>query len=146
MQSIEQIQQSLIEDFSLFDAWDDKYEYIIEMGRKLSPMSEEGKTNENKIKGCQSSVWLTAQLNNDGLIHFEADSDSVIVKGLVSLLLKVLNHQTPKDIYESNLDFIDTIGLSSHLAQTRSNGLLAMVKQMKFYAMAFMAKQGHEVR
>ena len=135
------IENQLIEDFSLFDSWEDKYEYIIELGKKLPALNIEHKTTENKIKGCQSSVWLTANYK-DGLINFQADSDSVIVKGLVSLLIKVLSDQNPDTIINSQLDFMNKIGLMQHLAQTRSNGLLSMVKQMKFYAMAFKAKQG----
>jgi cysteine desulfuration protein SufE len=134
--STEEIENQLVEDFALFDSWDEKYEYIIELGKKLPALDEKCKKFENKIKGCQSSVWLTGNMK-DGLIYFEADSDSVIVKGLVSLLIKVLSGQTPDTIIKADLEFMNKIGLMQHLAQTRSNGLLAMVKQMKFYAMAF---------
>jgi cysteine desulfuration protein SufE len=134
-----EIENQLIEDFSLFDTWDDKYEYIIELGKKLPPFNDQYKTNDFKIKGCQSSVWLISKFENGNVI-FEADSDSVIVKGLVSLLIKVLSNQTPKTIIEANLDFMNQIGLMQHLAQTRSNGLLAMVKQMKLYALAFQSQ------
>jgi cysteine desulfuration protein SufE len=133
------IQSQLIEDFALFETWDEKYEYIIELGKSLPKLDESFKNTDNKIKGCQSSVWLTAHYDN-GLVYFNADSDSVIVKGLVSLLIKVLSGQTPDYIINSKLEFMESIGLMQHLAQTRSNGLLAMVKQMKFYAMAFKAK------
>lgn len=136
---IETIENELVEDFSLFETWDEKYEYIIELGKKLPLLGEEHKTLENKIKGCQSSVWLVAE-EKDGLVFFYADSDSVIVKGLVSLLIKVLSGQSPDTIINFRLDFMEKIGLMKHLAQTRSNGLLAMVKQMKFYAMAYKAK------
>lgn len=134
----ESIEAQLVEDFSLFDTWDDKYEYIIELGKKLPTFPESEKKVENKIKGCQSSVWLIAEYK-EGKVWFQADSDSVIVKGLVSLLIKVLSGQTPDYIINSKLEFMEKIGLMQHLAQTRSNGLLAMVKQMKLYAMAFKA-------
>lgn len=138
--SAPEIENQLIEDFSLFDSWDDKYEYIIELGKKLPPLDEKHKTIENKIKGCQSSVWLVSNFK-DGLVFFEADSDSVIVKGLVSLLIKVLSGQSPDTIINADLEFMNKIGLMQHLAITRSNGLLAMVKQMKFYAMAYQLKK-----
>lgn len=134
----ESIEAQLVEDFSLFDTWDDKYEYIIELGKKLPTFPESEKKVGNKIKGCQSSVWLIAEYK-EGKVWFQADSDSVIVKGLVSLLIKVLSGQTPDYIINSKLEFMEKIGLMQHLAQTRSNGLLAMVKQMKLYAMAFKA-------
>lgn len=138
--SIQEIQQEIIEAFSLFDDWTDKYEYIIDLGKKLPPLSSEYKKEENLIKGCQSQVWLIARMEN-GLVYFEADSDAIIVKGLVSLLIQVLSGQRPEDISNADLFFIDQIGMTSHLAQTRSNGLLSMVKQMKFYALAFQAQQ-----
>ena len=138
--SIEEIEQEIIEEFSLFDSWDDKYEYIIDLGKKLPPLDDQYKRDENKVKGCQSTVWLAADYN-DGRIYYKAESDAVIVKGLISMLIRVLSGQTPDDIINTKLDFIREIGMMSHLAQTRSNGLLSMVKQMKNYALAFKVKQ-----
>jgi cysteine desulfuration protein SufE len=137
---IEEIEQEIIEEFSLFDSWDDKYEYIIDLGKKLPPLDDQYKRDENKVKGCQSTVWLVADYK-DGRIYYKAESDAVIVKGLISMLIRVLSGQTPDDIINTKLDFIREIGMMSHLAQTRSNGLLAMVKQMKNYALAFKVKQ-----
>lgn len=137
--TIEEIQQNIIEEMDLFEDWTDKYEYIIELGKSLNTISEEKKIDSNKIKGCQSNVWLDAEFEN-GIVKFSADSDALIVKGLVSLVLKVFSNQAPQDIINANLDFIEKTGLSQHLAQTRSNGLLAMVKQIKFYAMAYSVK------
>jgi cysteine desulfuration protein SufE len=137
--SINEIQDSLIEEFALFEDWTDKYEYLIDLGKKLPVMPEEFKTEENVIKGCQSRVWLHASFV-DGKVVFEADSEAVIVKGLISMLIRVLSNQTPSAILTADLYFIDAIGMSQHLAQTRSNGLLSMVKQMKNYALAFSAK------
>jgi cysteine desulfuration protein SufE len=137
--SINEIQDQIISEFELFDDWNDKYEYIIELGKKLKPLDPKYKVDENKIKGCQSNVWLGAEMDGSNLI-FTADSESVIVKGLVSLLVRVLSGHTPKEISSADLYFIDKIGMTSHLAQTRSNGLLSMLKQMKFYALAYDAK------
>lgn len=137
--TIEEIQQNIIEEMDLFEDWTDKYEYIIELGKSLNTISEDKKIDSNKIKGCQSNVWLDAEFEN-GVVKFSADSDALIVKGLVSLVLKVFSNQAPQDIINANLDFIEKTGLSQHLAQTRSNGLLAMVKQIKFYAMAYSVK------
>jgi cysteine desulfuration protein SufE len=137
---IETIEQEIIEEFSLFDSWDDKYEYIIDLGKKLPPLDDQYKRDENKVKGCQSTVWLVAD-DKDGRIYYKAESDAVIVKGLISMLIRVLSGQKPDDIINAKLDFIREIGMMSHLAQTRSNGLLAMVKQMKNYALAFKVKQ-----
>ena len=138
--TIEETEQEIIEEFSLFDSWDDKYEYIIDLGKKLPVLEDRHKKDENKVRGCQSTVWLVADYK-DGKIYFEADSDAMIVKGLISMLIRVLSGQTPDDIVNAKLDFIRKIGMMSHLAQTRSNGLLAMVKQMKNYALAFKVKQ-----
>jgi len=138
--SVPQIEQEIIEDFSLFDSWDDRYEYIIDLGKKLPELEDQYKIDENKIKGCQSTVWLTANYEN-GKVYYKAESDAVIVKGLVSLLIKVLSGQSPDSILEARLDFIKAIGMDTHLAPTRSNGLRAMVKQMKNYAMAFKTLQ-----
>jgi cysteine desulfuration protein SufE len=133
--TINEKQDELIETFELFDDWEDKYEYIIDLGKKLAGLPAEHKTEENIIRGCQSLVWLNAE-KREGLVHFEADSEAIIVKGLVSMLLKVLSDEKPEDIAKADLYFIERVGLSSHLAQTRSNGLASMVKQMKLYAIA----------
>ena len=137
--TIDEIENEIVEEFSLFDSWDDRYEYIIDLGKKLPPLKEEYKKDENKVKGCQSTVWLVAHYNN-GRIFYEADSDAVIVKGLISMLIRVLSGQSPDDIVHAKLDFINKIGMMNHLAQTRSNGLLSMVKQMKNYALAYKIK------
>lgn len=134
--SIEQIESEIVDEFSLFDSWDDKYEYIIDLGKKLPPLDAEFKKDENKVRGCQSTVWLVADYT-DGKVWYKAESDAVIVKGLISMLIRVLSGQNPEAIVNAKLDFIKDIGMMSHLAQTRSNGLLAMVKQMKNYALAF---------
>lgn len=134
--TIEQTEQEIIESFSLFDTWEEKYEYIIDLGKKLPELDDKYKLPENIIKGCQSTVWLVAEYN-DGKIFFKADSDAVIVKGLVSMLIEVLSGHTPDEILKAKLDFIKEIGMMNHLAQTRSNGLLAMVKQMKNYALVY---------
>lgn len=135
-QNIQEIERDIVDEFSLFDSWDDKYEYIIDLGKKLPPLDDQHKRDENKVKGCQSTVWLVAEFR-DGLVYYKAESDAVIVKGLISMLIRVLSGQRPDDIINARLDFIREIGMMSHLAQTRSNGLLAMVKQMKNYALAF---------
>jgi cysteine desulfuration protein SufE len=134
--TIEQTEEEIIESFSLFDTWEEKYEYIIDLGKKLPALDDKYKLPENIIKGCQSTVWLVADYN-DGKIFFKADSDAVIVKGLVSMLIEVLSGHTPDEILNAKLDFIREIGMMNHLAQTRSNGLLAMVKQMKNYALVY---------
>lgn len=134
--SINEIQDEIIEEFELFDDWADKYEYIIDLGKRLKGLPESEKTEENIIKGCQSRVWLNAHMKSDTLI-FEADSEAVIVKGLVSLLIRVLSGHTPEEIVNANLYFLEKVGLQQHLAQTRSNGLASMVKQMKTYALAY---------
>lgn len=139
MRTISEIENEIIDDFALFDTWEEKYQYIIEIGQKLKPLAAEFKVDDNKIKGCQSSVWLTANENN-GIIEFFADSDSVFVKGEIALLMEVLSNQTPETIISTELGFIDQIGLRSHMAQTRANGLAAMIKQMKLYAVAFQHK------
>lgn len=139
--SIQEIQDEIIDDFSLFDTWEDKYSYIIEMGKKLAPLGEEHKTTENKIKGCQSNVWLHTHMDGDKLV-FEGDSDSIIVKGLVSLLIRVLSGHKPESVAVSELYFIDKIGMKQHLSMTRANGLAAMIKQMKLYGVAYQSKVG----
>ncbi len=138
MSTINHTQDELIEEFGLFEDWADKYEYLIDLGKKLLPMSESFKTEENVIKGCQSKVWLHAEKQGD-LVVFQADSEAIIVKGMISMLIRVLSNHTPEEIMKADLYFIDQIGMSQHLAQTRSNGLVAMVKQMKNYAVAFSA-------
>ena len=138
--SIAQIEDEIVDDFSLFDTWDEKYEYIIDMGKKLKPLEEEHKRDENKIKGCQSTVWMVSEFK-DGKVFYRAESDAVIVKGLVSMLIRVLSGHTPKEIIDAKLEFIDRIGMKQHLAQTRSNGLLSMVKQMKLDATVYLAQQ-----
>jgi cysteine desulfuration protein SufE len=139
MRTIAEIENEIIDDFALFDTWEEKYQYIIEIGQKLKPLAAEFKIDDNKIKGCQSSVWLTASENN-GIIEFSADSDSVFVKGEIALLMEVLSNQSPEAIVNAELGFIDQIGLRSHMAQTRANGLAAMIKQMKLYAVGFQHK------
>jgi cysteine desulfuration protein SufE len=129
-------EEEIIEDFSFLDNWEDKYEYIIELGKKLPALDERYKTEENRIKGCQSAVWLVADYRL-GHVFFKADSDAVIVKGLVSMLIRVLSGHTPNEIIHARLDFIEKIGMMTHLAQTRSNGLLSMIRQMKNYALAY---------
>jgi len=135
-QAINEIQEELIEEFGLFEDWADKYEYLIDLGKKLAPMSDVYKTEENVIKGCQSRVWLHAEKQGD-LVVFQADSEAIIVKGMISMLIRVLSNHTPAEILAADLYFIDQIGMSQHLAQTRSNGLVSMVKQMQHYALAF---------
>lgn len=137
--TINEIQDEIIETFELFDDWEGKYEYIIDLGKKLPKLADEYKTEENIIKGCQSIVWLRAY-KKDGILHFEADSEAIIVKGLVSMLVTVMTNHTPVEIANADLYFINKVGLASHLAQTRSNGLASMVKQMKAYSIAYQAK------
>jgi cysteine desulfuration protein SufE len=137
--SIASIEEEIVDEFSLFDSWEDKYEYIIDMGKKLPPLSDEYKKEENKIKGCQSTVWMHSDFR-DGKIYYEADSDAMIVKGLVSMLIRVFSGQPPTEVIDAPVKFIDDIGMTSHLAQTRSNGLRAMIKQMKLDALAWNAK------
>ncbi|MEP6467722.1 MAG: SufE family protein [Parafilimonas sp.] len=140
VQTIQETEDEIVDEFDLFDNWEDKYEYIIDLGKKLEPLNPEFKIDENKIRGCQSQVWLTAD-ENEGRIFFKADSDAIIVRGLVSMLIRVLSGHKPQEIIDTKLDFINKIGMTNHLAQTRSNGLLSMVKQMKNYALAYKIKQ-----
>ncbi len=137
--TINEAQDAIIEDFELFDDWEGKYEYIIDLGKSLAGLADEHKTDQNIIQGCQSVVWLNAYKKDD-LVFFEADSQAIIVKGLVNMLLKVLSGHRSEEILNADLYFIDKVGLTSHLAQTRSNGLASMVKQMKTYALAYMAR------
>ena len=134
MAAIGQIENTIVGEFDLFDEWAEKYQYIIELGQKLPPLDDKYKTEENKIKGCQSSVWLNSYAD-DGKVIFEADSDSVFVKGEIALLIRVLSGQRPEDIVKTELKFIDQIGLRQHIAVTRANGLASMIKQMKLYAL-----------
>ncbi len=138
--TIEEIQQEVIEEFEGFDDWMDKYQMLIDLGSEQEPLPAEYKIESNLIDGCQSRVWLQADLTPEGTIHFQAESDALIVKGIVTLLIRVLDNQTPEDILSADLHFIEDIGLKEHLSPTRSNGLLAMLKQMKLYAMAFKVK------
>jgi cysteine desulfuration protein SufE len=137
--SIAETEKEIIGEFALFDSWDDKYEYIIDLGKKLPPLDPKYKTDENRVRGCQSSVWLVADYR-DGKLFYKAESDAMIVKGLISMLIRVLSGRTTNEIIEAKLDFIREIGMTTHLAQTRSNGLLSMVKQMKHYALAYKIK------
>lgn len=138
--TIDQRQQEIIEEFEQFDDWMDRYSVLIDLGNSLEPIAESEKTPQNIIEGCQSRVWLTAEFV-DGKIIYKGESDAVLVKGIVSLLINVLSNATPDEIINTDLYFIEKIGLREHLSPTRSNGLLAMIKQMKFYALAFKAKQ-----
>ncbi len=138
--TIPEIQRQIVEDFSVFTEWLDKYAYLIELGKTLAPYEEKYKAEQNLIQGCQSRVWLHAELVN-GKIIFTADSDAIITKGIISLLIRVFSEQTPQDIINADLTFLDQIGLRENLSPTRANGLLSMVKQMKLYAIAFNAKQ-----
>ncbi|HXS57911.1 MAG TPA: SufE family protein [Hanamia sp.] len=134
--TIKEREEEITDEFSLFDTWEEKYEYIIDLGKKLEPLEEKYKVEENIIKGCQSTVWLTSDYK-DGKVFYKADSDAMIVKGLISMLIKVLSGHKPDEILNAKLDFIKDIGMMTHLAQTRSNGLLSMVKQIKNYALAY---------
>lgn len=141
MQTIEGRQQEIIEEFGMFDDWMQKYEYIIELGKELPLIEEQFKTEDNLIKGCQSKVWLNAKFNSDGTVSFFADSDAIITKGLVSLVIRVLDGMNAKEIAQSDLHFVSDIGLTNHLSPTRSNGLASMIKQMKIYGMLAANKQ-----
>jgi cysteine desulfuration protein SufE len=139
--TIEQVQQEIIEEFSVYSDWMDKYGYLIELGNDLKELDPKEKIDQNLIRGCQSRVWLVAEME-DGKINFRGESDAVIVKGLVALLLRVVSGRTPKELIENNLHFIDDLGLKQHLSPTRSNGLLAMVKQIRLYAVAYNKLEG----
>ena len=140
MKTINELQDEVIEEFSDFDDWMDKYQLLIDLGNEQEPLDEKYKTEQNLIDGCQSRVWLQADMG-DGNVVFQAESDALIVKGIIALLIKVVSGHTPDEILNSDLYFIEKIGLKEHLSPTRSNGLLAMVKQMRMYALAFKAKQ-----
>ena len=139
MSTINELQDEVIEEFAGFDDWMDKYQLLIDLGSEQEPLADKYKTEQNLIDGCQSRVWLQADYH-DGIIDFTAESDALIVKGIVALLIRVLSGHTPQEILDAELYFIDRIGLRDHLSPTRSNGLLAMVKQMRMYALAFKAK------
>ena len=136
MSSIKEIQGEIVDEFSMFDDWMQRYEYMIELGKSLPLIAEEFKTDDNIIKGCQSRVWLHAELENDKVI-FTADSDAIITKGIIAILIRAYSGQSPKDILEADNGFIDEIGLKEHLSPTRANGLVSMIKQLKLYALAY---------
>ena len=136
MSTIQKIQAEIVEDFGMFDDWMQKYEYLIDLGKDLAPIKEQYKTEDNLIKGCQSRVWLHAE-HSQGKIIFTADSDAIMTKGIVAILINVLSNQAPKDIATAKLDFINEIGLKEQLSPTRANGLVSMIKKMKLYAIAF---------
>ena len=138
--TIQETEQEIIDDFALFESWEEKYQYIIEIGQKLPALDQQFKSDEYKIKGCQSSVWLQGE-EREGRLYFTADSDSTFVKGEIALLIKVLSGRTPSEILDAQLGFIDAIGLRQHVAVTRANGLAAMIKQMKTYALAVSSVQ-----
>jgi cysteine desulfuration protein SufE len=140
MTTIAEIEEEITDEFSLFDDWMGKYEHLIELGKSLPVIDDQYKTDENLVRGCQSKVWLHAELN-DGKVIYTADSDAVITKGIIALLIRVLSGHTPKEVVDAPLGFIDETGLKEHLSPTRSNGLVSMIKQMKLYALAFQSAQ-----
>jgi len=142
MLSISQIQDEIIDEFSQFDDWMDKYALLIDLGNSLVPIDDKYKVPQNVIEGCQSRVWLTAELDGDRRIIYQAESDAILVKGIVALLLRVFSGRTPDEILNADLYFVEKIGLREHLSPTRSNGLLSMIKQIKLYALAFKSKMG----
>lgn len=137
--TIKEVQEEIIDEFSMFEDWMQRYEYIIELGKTLPLIEEQYKTEDNIIKGCQSKVWLHADQNN-GNIAFTADSDAILTKGIIAILIRVFSEKTPEEILNSNTEFIDRIGLKEHLSPTRANGLVSMIKQIKMYALAYSAK------
>ncbi|WP_101690829.1 SufE family protein [Dysgonomonas massiliensis] len=139
MATINEVQDEIIEEFSMFDDWMDRYALLIDLGNSLEKLDDKYKVENNLIEGCQSRVWLHAEMN-DGKIVFQAESDAVIVKGIIALLIRIFSGRTPDEILESDLHFVEKIGLTEHLSPTRSNGLVSMIKQIRFYAMAFKAK------
>jgi cysteine desulfuration protein SufE len=134
--SIQEIQDEILEEFSMFDDWMQRYEYMIELGKSLPLIKEQYKTDDNIIKGCQSKVWVHAELEGDNLV-FTADSDAIITKGIIAILIRTFSHQKPQDIIDADTAFIDEIGLKEHLSPTRANGLVSMIKQIKLYAVAY---------
>ena len=141
--TIQEISEQIVEEFSMFDEWLDKYEYLIETGKQMPAIAEEDKTPDNLIEGCQSRVWLDCR-QQDGLLYFTADSDAVITKGIISLLIRVFDGQKPADIVAADLSFLDRIGLKDNLSPTRANGLVAMITKIKAYALAFLQKEENE--
>lgn len=139
MSSISDIQQDIVDEFAMFDDWMQKYEYLIELGKDLPLIDEQYKTEENLIKGCQSQVWLHADDDGERVVY-TADSDAILTKGLIALMVRVLSNQKPQDIMNADMSFLDEIGLKEHLSPTRANGLTAMIKQMKYYALAMQAR------
>ncbi|MCC5918295.1 MAG: SufE family protein [Cryomorphaceae bacterium] len=137
MSNIRETQTEIIDEFAFFTDWTERYEHIINLGKELEPLEEVHKTEDNLIKGCQSRVWLHAKLEDTGEITFRADSDAILTKGIIALMIRVFSGQKPKDILVADTGFIDTIGLKEHLSPTRANGLVSMVKQIKYYALAF---------
>lgn len=137
--TIQKIQEQLVDEFAMFDDWMERYEYMIELGKSLPLIDEAKKTEDKTIKGCQSKVWLDAQLI-DKKVHFTADSDAIITKGIIAILIRAFNNQSPEDILEADTQFIDEIGLKEHLSPTRANGLVSMIKQLKLYAVAYQAQ------
>lgn len=137
--TIKEIQEEIVDEFTMFDDWMQRYEYMIELGKSVPVIDEQFKTDNNLIKGCQSKVWLHSELEGNK-IHFTADSDAIITKGIVAVLLRVFNDQSPKEILEAEMDFIDEIGLKEHLSPTRANGLVSMIKQIKLYALGMQSK------
>lgn len=140
MINIKEIQEEIVDEFSMFDDWMQRYEYMISLGKSLPLIEEKYKTDDHLIKGCQSKVWVHAQMDAD-LVKFTADSDAIITKGIIAILLRVFSNQKPKDILEADMDFINQIGLKEHLSPTRANGLVSMIKQLKLYALAFETKR-----
>ena len=134
--SIKEIQNEIIEEFAMFEDWEERYQFMIDLGKSLPKNKDEFKTEENIIKGCQSKVWLQGE-QIDNKVVFTADSDAILTKGIIAILVRTFSHQKPKDILEANMDFIDTIGLKEHLSATRANGLVSMIKNIKMYALAF---------
>lgn len=144
VKTIEQIQSDIVEDFGAIDDWMDRYAMIIDLGNALPPADESLKTPDHLIEGCQSRVWLNARLDDNGLVQFEADSDALIVKGIIALLVQTLSGHTPQEILHADLHFINDIGLAENLSPTRSNGLTAMIRQMRYYALAFSQAPGQQ--
>ena len=136
MMTIQEIQDEIIDEFSMFDDWEERYQYMIDLGKTLPLIEDQFKTDEYIIKGCQSKVWIHSEMK-DGKVIFTADSDAIITKGIIAILIRVFSNQSPKDIIEANMDFIDEIGLKEHLSPTRANGLVSMIKQIKMYAIAY---------
>ena len=141
---MDKIQDEIIEEFSVFDDWLDRYDYLIGLGGELPAIAPEHRTEQYQIDGCQSRVWVDARLDDEGRVHYAADSDAIITKGIIALLIRVLNGRTPREILDTELYFIDAIGLSANLSPTRANGLAAMVKQMRLYALAFASREDHK--